>query len=475
MDTGTRQSAEQSAAVRRAVEAAGNRAALAGVRDSATDEPLEAIYRRKRVAAEEAAELVPNDARIALGIGVSQPPSLLQAIASRAQAGKLRGAKVYYLLSSAAAGETICARDVAQNIEIISLFHSGVERSLDKTAAAEGQTLCSFMPAAFNQVPRILCEEVAVDTLIATVSPMDADGNFSFGTNTDYAQPVSRVAKRILLEVNPRMPRISGECTVNIKDVTAIVEHDCALIEIPRGVPSTEDNVIGSIIAGMVKDGDCLQMGIGALPDAVCRALIHHQNLGIHTELLTPGLANLMRMGVVDNSRKQIHQGKTVFTFAMGDRQLYEFMNDHSDLEAYPVDYVNNPFVISQNDNVVSVNATLQIDLYGACNSEFMHGRQYSGSGGQLDFVRGAYASKGGRSIIASHSTAAGGTVSRIAPVLTGPVTTPRNETHLVVTEYGWTNLKGKTCSERASSLIGLAHPKFRDQLTQAARSMDLI
>jgi itaconate CoA-transferase len=240
-------------------------------------------------------------------------------------------------------------------------------------------------------------------------------------------------------------------------------------------VPSSEDNVIGSIIAGMVKDGDCLQMGIGALPDAVCRALLHHQHLGIHTELLTPGLANLMRMGVVDNSRKRIHQGKTVFTFAMGDRQLYDFMNNNSDLEAYPVNYVNNPFVISQNDNVVSVNATLQIDLYGACNSEFMHGRQFSGSGGQLDFVRGAYASNGGRSIIACHSTAAGGTVSRIAPVLAGPVTTPRNETHIVVTEYGWANLKGKTCSERALALIGLAHPKFRDELTQSARSMALI
>lgn len=231
-------------------------------------------YRRKHVSAEEAADLVPNDARIALGIGVSQPPSLLHAIANRARSGTLSGAKIYCLLSSAVAGETVCARDVAHAIELVSLFHSGVERSIDKAAAADGRNMCAFMPAAFHQVPKLLCQEVVVDTLIAMVSPMDADGNFSFGTNTDYAQPVSKVAKRILLEVNPRMPRVSGECTVNIKDVTAIVEHDCELIEIPRGVPSSEDNVIGSIIAGMVKDGDCLQMGIGALPDAVCRALL---------------------------------------------------------------------------------------------------------------------------------------------------------------------------------------------------------
>ncbi|AUW60679.1 4-hydroxybutyrate--acetyl-CoA CoA transferase (plasmid) [Sphingobium sp. SCG-1] len=443
--------------------------------DETDEKSFDSAYCRKRVTAEDAIDLIPNGARIALGIGVSQPPSLLHAMTRKARSGTLKGIKLYYLLSSAVAGETVCAADLGDSIEPISLFHSGVERSLDKSAVAQGRSLCAIMPAAFSQVPKLLCEEVAVDTLIATVSPMDSSGNFSFGTNTDYAQPVSTIAKRVILEVNPRMPRVSGDCTVNIMDVTAIVEHDSPLLEYPRAAPSPEDNLIGSIIAGMVKDGDCLQMGIGALPDAVCRALLHHQHLGIHTELLTPGLANLMRMGVVDNSRKQIHSGKTVFTFAMGDKQLYEFMNDHPDLEAYPVSYVNNPFVIAQNENVLSVNATLQIDLNGACNSEFMHGRQFSGSGGQLDFVRGAYASKGGRSIIACHSTAAGGTVSRIAPVLSGPVTTPRNETHIVVTEYGWTNLKGKTCRERALALIGLAHPKFRGELAEAARSIALI
>jgi itaconate CoA-transferase len=187
--------------------------------------------------------------------------------------------------------------------------------------------------------------------------------------------------------------------------------------------------------------------------------------------MMTPGLCELIRRGVADNSVKQIHAGRSVFTFAMGDRPFYDFLNDNPDIEAYPVNYVNNPAVIARNERVVSVNATLQVDLEGACNSEFMRGRQFSAAGGQLDFVRGAYASKGGRSIIACHSTAANGTVSRIVPMLDGPVTTPRNDTHIIVTEYGWTDLKGKTLRERSRALAALAHPRFREELERAARA----
>lgn len=210
-------------------------------------------------------------------------------------------------------------------------------------------------------------------------------------------------------------------------------------------------------------------MGIGAVPQAVCTALRGHRALGVHTELMTPGLVSLMREGVVDNSRKTLHPGKSIFTFAMGDRGFYEFLNNNASIEAHPVDYVNDPTIIARNAQMFSVNATLQIDLQGACNSECMAGRQYSASGGQLDFVRGAWASHGGKSIIACHSTAAKGTVSRIVPLLDGPVTTPRNDTHIVVTEYGWADLKGKTLRERARALIGLAHPQFREELEREA------
>lgn len=215
-------------------------------------------------------------------------------------------------------------------------------------------------------------------------------------------------------------------------------------------------------------------MGIGALPNAVCNALTSHRHLGVHTELLTPGLVDLVERGVVDNSRKAINRGKSVFTFALGNRAMYDFMHDNPSLESYPVSYVNDPHVIAQNDRVVSVNSTIEMDLTGACNSEYVKGHQYSASGGQLDFVRGAYASRGGKSIIAFASTADHGKVSKIVPRLSGPVTTPRTDTHMVVTEYGVANLKGLSSSQRAAALIKLAHPNAREELTAQARALHL-
>jgi itaconate CoA-transferase len=422
-------------------------------------------YRARLMSAEEAVALIPSGARIAMGLGVSQPPAVLQALAARAQAREISGVRLYYLLSTANAGTTVLQYELRDRIRPISLFHGAVERALDKRAAAEGQPPVDVMPTAFSQSPRLLCERVGVDTLVTTVSPMDEDGNFSFGTNTDYALAVSRTAKRVILEVNANMPRVHGNCTIHVSAVTAIVENNVPLIQIPSVPIRPRDAAIGAIIASLIHDGDCLQMGIGALPDAVCAALHNHRDLGIHTELMTPGLAGLMRAGVVTNNRKTIHTGRSVFTFAMGDTALYEFLNDNPAMEAQPVDYVNDPAVIARNPNIVSVNATIQVDLQGACNSEYMAGGQYSAAGGQLDFVRGAGASPGGRSFIACHSTAAKGTVSRIVPQLDGPVTTPRNDIDIIVTEFGWVELKGLTLAERATALIGIAHPDFREEL----------
>lgn len=433
-----------------------------------------ALYRSRIMTADRAVALIPSGAKVAMGLGVSQPPALLGALAGRAAAGEVSGVRLYYMLSTAIAGDTVLRYDLRERIRPVCLFHSPIERALDARAAAEGQPPVEVIPTAFSQVPRVLCEQVGVDTLLIAVSPMDADGNFSFGTNTDYALAVSRTAARVILEVNPNMPRVHGDCTVHVSRATALVEHAAPLVEVPAAVPRPEDLAIGAIVAGLVEEGACLQMGIGALPDAVCAALRDHRHLGIHTELMTPGLAELMRLGVVDNSRKQIDPARAVFTFAMGDKALYDFIDGNKLLEAHPVGYVNDPAVIARNERVVSVNATLQIDLDGACNSECMNGRQFSAAGGQLDFVRGAYASKGGRSIIACHSTAAKGTVSRITPALDGPVTTPRNDTHIVVTEYGWADLKGKTADERARALIDLAHPDFREELERAAQGKGL-
>ena len=349
------------------------------------------------------------------------------------------------------------------------MFLSPIERVLIERGEAEGRKVVDFVPTAFSESSRLLSERVEIDTFVTTVSPMDRHGWFTFGTSNDYGSTVARSAKRLLVEVNPNMPRVFGESLLHVSEVDAIVENDVPLIEISAREPSSEEKVIARTVAGMIDDGSCLQMGIGSLPNAVCSMLEGHKDLGIHTELMTPGLAHLIHCGAVTNRRKKTFPGRSVFTFAMGDKAFYDFLDDNPSMHSAPVQTVNDPRHISKNDKVVSVNATLQVDLSGACNSEHMMGRQYSGSGGQLDFVRGAFASEGGKSIIVCPSTAKGGTISRIVRRLDGPVTTPRNDTHIVVTEYGLADLKGKSLRERAEALIAIAHPDFRDELTRAA------
>lgn len=434
-----------------------------------------AAYRDKLRSAEAAAASIPDGAKLAIGIGAAQPPALLEALAARARAGQVGDIQLFYMLSTAVAAQSVLDLALNDRLRPVSLFHSGVERALDKARQAAGRGAVDFIPAHFSQVPRVLVEDVGVDTLATTVSPMDETGHFSLGTNPDYALPVARSGARLIVEVNRHMPRVRGPGRVHVSRVAAVVEHDRPLTELPAAASTATDEAIGRQIAAMVDDGACLQMGIGALPDAVCAALKDHRHLGIHTEMMTSGLAALMRAGVVDNSRKQIQPGVAVFAFALGDPALYDFLADNPACEGHPVDFVNDPAVISRNDRVVSVNATLEIDLFGACNSESVQGRQFSATGGQVDFVRGAYGSKGGRSIIACHATAVNGTVSRIVPRLSGPVTTSRADTHLVVTEYGHADLKGKTVRERARALIALADLRFRDGLERSAREAGLI
>lgn len=431
---------------------------------------FDSAYRERLMTAGQAIATIPSGARICMALGVAQPPALLSALAERGAAGTIEGASLYYLLSTATAGQSVLRRDLNHCLRPMSLFHSAVERALDHLAAQEQAAAIDIIPTAFSRAPRLLCDDIGVDTLITQVAPMDGNGEFSLGTNVDYALAAAHRAERVIVEVNRNMPRTFGRATIPLSAVTAIVEHDSSLVEVPAVPRRPEDDAIGAIIAGLIDDGACLQMGIGAVPEAVCDALSGHRHLGIHTELMTPGLAKLMQDGIVDNSRKAIHGGKSIFTFAMGTKPFYDFLDGNADLEAHPVDYVNDPAVIARNPDMVSVNATLEVDLHGACNSEVVNGRQYSASGGQLDFVRGASSAPGGKSIIACHSTASRGTISRIVPRLNGPVTTPRNDVHIIVTEYGWADLRGKSVSERAKALIGIAHPKFRDQLAANVR-----
>lgn len=424
-------------------------------------------YRSKLVTPEQAVAQISSGTDISMGMAAAEPPALLQALAARVEAGDLQDLRLWYFHSLPHAMMTVLRYELLDRVRPHCMFLSPVERMLIKRGEAEGKRPIEFVPTAFSESSRLLSEHVQIDTFITTVSPMDRHGWFTFGTSNDYGSSVARSAKRLIVEVNPNMPRVFGESLLHVSEVDAIVEKDVPLLEVELPAPSPEEQTIARTVAGMIDDGACLQMGIGSLPYAVCAMLEGHKDLGIHTELMTPGLARLIQCGAVTNRRKTTYKGRSVFTFAMGDKDFYDFLDDNPSMHSAPVQAVNDPRHISKNDNVVSVNATLQVDLSGACNSEHVMGRQYSGSGGQLDFVRGAFASKGGKSIIVCPSTAKDGAVSRIVAKLDGPVTTPRNDTHVVVTEYGSADLKGKTLRQRAEALAGIAHPKFREELAK--------
>jgi len=438
---------------------------------------LTSLYRSKLTTPADAVGRIASGATLSMGMAMTEPPALLKALADRATAGKVDGLKIYYCESNRNAGETILRYELADRIHPYCMFLSAVERALIKKGVQDGgRKVVSYVPGNFSQFPRLLTEHIGIDTFLVTVSPMDRHGYFTFGTSNDYSSKVARAARHLIVEVNEHMPRVYGSLAqLHVSEVETIVENNVPLPELPVRESGPEDAAIGKRIAEMVPDGACLQMGVGALPNLVCSQLRSRKDLGIHTEALCPGMIDLIEAGVVTNRRKRLNTGKTVFTFAMGQKAMYDFLDNNPSVESHPVDYVNDPFVIAQNDNVVSINAALQIDLTGEVNAEHMLGHQYTATGGQLDFVRGAYASRGGKSIIACHSTAAKGKASRIVARLEGPTTTPRMDTHIVITEFGWTDLKGKSSTDRAKALIALAHPQFQDGLTAAAKDMHLI
>jgi itaconate CoA-transferase len=429
---------------------------------------IAAHYRAKLRSAADAVSEIADGANVAMGMAVSEPPALLAALAERVESGALAGFNLWYFHSMAHAAGSVLRFELTDRIRPHCMFLTGVERELMRRGALAGCNPVEFVPSAFSEAPRLLAGTVRPDAFVVTVSPMDRNGWFTFGTGNDYGPAAARAAGTLIVEVNPRMPRVFGNSLLHVSEVDAIVENDMPLPVVECDAPSAIERKIAATIAGMVDDGACLQMGIGSLPNAVCAELTDRRDLGIHTELLTPSLAQLVETGAVTNRRKRTYPGRSVFTFAMGDQAFYDFLDDNPSLHSAPVDVVNDPRHIAKNDRVVSINATLEIDLSGACNSEHLAGRQYSGAGGQLDFVRGARMSRGGKSIIACPSTAAHGTVSRIVPSLTGPVTTPRNDVQIVVTEHGWVDLTGKTLRQRAEALIALADPGFRDALQRA-------
>jgi itaconate CoA-transferase len=428
-----------------------------------------AVYRSKLRTPEQAAELVPARGNHSMGMGVAMPPALTRAVADRARAGDIEDVRLYYMHPAPVAQDTILAMDVTAAIKPHPFYIGPIERALVQRQEDVGRKVVYYVPGYFHQVAAIMIEDIGIDAHMVGVSPMDRHGYFSFGTNGDYSIDVARNCKKLLVEVNENMPRTFGYGLLHISEVDAIVENTVPLVEYPPHDATSTDAQIAEHIRDLIPEHACVQFGIGGVPDAVCATLKDHKDLGIHTELLTPSMIELIEAGDVSNKYKRVHRYKTLFNLALGPREMYEFIDDNPSMEVGPASYVNDPAVIGQNDNVISVNSFIEVDLLGQVNAEFLLGHQFSAPGGQMDFVRGAQRSKGGKSFLAATSTAAHGKVSRIVPRLSAPITDPRMEVEYVVTEFGICNLRGKSSTERAQALIETAHPSFREELTAAA------
>jgi acyl-CoA hydrolase len=429
----------------------------------------------KTVSAQQAAELVKSDDWVDYGFALGQPDLFDQALAGRA--AQLRRVKVRGAL-------TVRPRailDADPDGEHFLWFNWHFS-AYDRRQHDAGR--CNYIPMNFGETPdyyRRFVEPIGVACV--KTAPIDANGYFNFGPSTSYHRAMMERARIVIVETNPNVPRVHGRDTgLHASEVDYVIDGgSTALPELPGGQVSAIERQVARLIAQEVQDGACLQIGIGGMPNAVCSLLreANVRDLGIHTEMMVDGIADLIEAGIVTNSRKQIDQGRSVFSFALGTSKLYRVLDSNPAIWAYSVDYTNLPVNIAKNERVVSINNTTQIDLQGQAASESSGHRQISGTGGQLQFVRGAYASKGGKSFICLSSTCEvkGTRVSRIVSTLTpgNIVTTPRTDVMYVVTEYGMVNLKAKSLAERAQALISIAHPDYREELTRAARAQQLI
>jgi itaconate CoA-transferase len=431
-------------------------------------------YAAKLTTPAKAVSTIRSGGTLCLALGVGMPAALAKAVSERVLAGDLKDLNLYYQHSMKYSEETLIRPEVLPLVNARCFFMGDPDRKMVKVGLGVGKKYLSYVPINFSNIPRVLSEYVKPDTFVVTVSPMDKSGHFSLGTNNDYASVLVRTCPRVIVEVNRNMPRIFGDSLVHVSEVHAIVENDVPLVQIPYKDPEPDSMKIGQCIAEQIPDGATLQLGIGNLPNAVALHLADRNDLGAHSELLSHAFVRLIKSGVVNGRKKTLHPRKHVFTFAIGDDEVYDFISDNPSMESYAASYVNDIHVIKQHDNMMSVNTAIEIDLYGQVNAEFIDEHQYSGSGGQFDFVKGASFSRGGKSFIGLKSAAKNGTVSCIVPHVQ-MATDTRMDVEYIVTEYGCVNLRGKSTRERAMALISIAHPNFRDALTAYAKSITLI
>ena len=415
-------------------------------------------YKEKTMTAPQAANIIKSGDRVVAGHATGSPETLLGAMVDNR--GDLKDVEIVHMVSM---GESVyCLPEYKEAFRHHSLFAGGITRKL----IAEGTA--DYTPCFFKEIPGLFKDGLLpVDVAMITVSPPDKSGNVSLGVSVDYTLEAALSAKTVIAEVTPHMPAIPGTSFLHISQIDAFVETNRPIIAMEPPTIGDVEQAIGSNVSELIQDGDCLQLGIGAIPDAVLTFLDEKKDLGIHSEMISDGVMHLAEKGVINCRRKNYHPGKIVITFAMGTAEFYQWLDNNSMVEMYPVNYTNDPFVIAKNDNMVSINSAISVDLLGQVAADTLGTRQFSGVGGQVDFVRGARGSKGGRSIIAIPSTAAAGKVTRIVAALEQgqAVTTSRNDVDYIVTEYGIAHLRGRTVRQRARGLIEIAHPNFRDQL----------
>ncbi len=415
------------------------------------------LYNSKVKTAEEAVKFIKSGDRVVLQHAVGEPLYLVDKMVEN-----YKNYENIEIVQLVAMGKGDYAKEEMQgHFKVNSLFLGAPTRECINSGRGD------FTPSFFYQIPELFKTKLPVDVALINISLPDENGYCSFGVSGDYTKPAAEAAKLVIAQVNKYMPRTLGDCFIHISDIDIIVEKDEPIPELAPPKIGDVEKAIGEFCASLINDGDTLQLGIGAIPDAVLLFLKDKKDLGIHSEMISDGVVELVEAGVITCKKKNINKGKLSVAFLMGTKRLYDFVDNNPMVSLQTVDYINDPRVIGQNDNLISINAALQVDLMGQVCSEAMGLKQFSGIGGQVDFVRGAAFSKGGKSILAFPSTAKKGTVSKIVPFLTegACVTTSRTDVDYVITEFGIAELKGRTLRERARNLINIAHPNFREEL----------
>jgi len=415
------------------------------------------LYKQKLTSADEAVKHIKSGDRVVISHATGEPTILVDAMVRNASA--YRNVEIIHMV--AMGKSEYCKPEYAENFRHNALFVGASTRE----AVADGRA--DFTPVFFHHITGLLETSLKPDVALVHLTPPDESGHCSFGIAVDFSKPGAENATIKIAQINPNMPRTLGDTFIHVSELDHIVETDVPIIELKPPALGEVELAIGRNCASLVNDGDCLQLGIGGIPDAVLAGLSDKKDLGIHTEMFSDGVVDLVQKGVINNSKKNFKPGKFIATFLMGTRKLYDFVNNNPDVEMHPAHFTNNPINAGQNDNLVSINSCVQVDLYGQVVSDSVGERQISGVGGQVDFVRAASFSKGGRSILAMPSCVRGKGISKIVPFIDhgAAVTTSRFDVDYIVTEFGVAHLHGQTLRERAYRLIEIAHPDFQPEL----------